>query len=305
MKVAVSGSSGLVGSSVVSLLTENGHSISKLVRTGSKDNSPDGKATIAWNPQSGEIESSKLDGLDAIVHLAGRSIASGKWTPEVKRDIRESRLNGTSLLCKALSKLSARPRVLVSASAVGYYGDRGDELLREDSAVGSGFLAELCRDWEAATEPASESGIRVVNLRIGVVLSTAGGALGKMLLPFQLGLGGQIGSGKQYMSWIALSELAGIVDFVLNNDDLFGPLNAVAPNPVTNLQFTKTLGAVLGRPTVFPVPDFGLKMLFGEMGDELLLSGQKVDASKLKLSGYRFQLPELEPALRHVLKSRI
>lgn len=305
MKVAVSGSSGLVGSAVVSWLTENGHSVSKLVRASSNDNLPDGKATIAWNPQSGEIQSNKLDGLDAVVHLAGRSIASGKWTPEVKRDIRESRLNGTSLLCGALSKLPARPKVLVSASAVGYYGDRGDELLREDSLVGRGFLAELCRDWEAATEPASKSGIRVVNLRIGVVLSTTGGALGKMLLPFQLGLGGQIGSGKQYMSWVALSDLVGIVDFALKNDDLFGPLNAVAPNPATNLQFTKTLGAVLGRPTIFPVPDFGLKMLFGEMGDELLLSGQRVDPAKLKSSGYRFQLPELEPALRQVVNNRI
>jgi uncharacterized protein (TIGR01777 family) len=272
-----------------------------LVRSSANERSQDGSRLIAWNPQSGEVDSSKLEGLDAVVHLAGRGIASGKWTPEVKQDIRDSRLKGTALLCQALSRLSVRPKVLVSASAVGYYGDRGAELLHEDSAAGTGFLAELCRDWEAATEPAGKSGIRVVNLRIGVVLSTVGGALAKMLLPFQLGIGGQIGSGKQYMSWVALNDLAGIVDFALSNDGLSGPLNAVAPNPVTNLQFTKTLGAVLGRPTILPVPDLGLRLLFGEMGDELLLSGQRVDASKLLAAGYQFELPDLEQALRRVI----
>ncbi|MGH9813472.1 MAG: TIGR01777 family oxidoreductase, partial [Candidatus Acidiferrales bacterium] len=208
---------------------------------------------------------------------------------------------GTRLLADALAKLSRRPRTLVCASAIGYYGDRGEETLREDSPPGKGFLAETCVEWEAAAKPAADAGLRLVHLRIGVVLHPAGGALKQMLLPFKLGAGGVIGSGRQYMSWIALDDLVGVFQHALANDSLCGPANAVAPNPATNREFTKTLGKVLSRPTIFPMPAFAARLAFGEMADELLLSSARVEPARLAASGYRFAYPQLEPALRHLL----
>jgi uncharacterized protein (TIGR01777 family) len=241
-----------------------------------------------------------LQGLDAAVHLAGESIAQ-KWTPESKVRILKSRARGTRLLSESFARLTQPPRVFLCASAIGYYGNRGDEILTEENASGSGFLAEVCREWEAACESATRKGIRVVNLRIGVVLSPTGGVLGRMLSPFRLGLGGRIGSGKQYMSWIAIDDLVAVILHALTCDKLSGPVNAVAPNPVTNFEFTKTLGRVLRRPTVFPVPAWAARLALGEMANDLLLASARVEPTRLASSGYEFQYPELEGALRHVL----
>jgi uncharacterized protein (TIGR01777 family) len=239
--------------------------------------------------------------MEAVVHLAGENIASGRWTAARKARIRSSRVMGTRTLCETLARLSQPPKVLVSASAIGYYGDRGAEPLWENSAFGTGFLAEVCRAWEEATQPAVQKGIRVVLLRIGIVLSPAGGALAKMLIPFQLGLGGVIGSGNQYMSWIALDDVAGVIAHALVTDTLQGPVNAVAPYPVTNREFTKTLGRVLRRPTVFPLPGFAARLAFGEMADALLLASTRVEPKRLLATQYVFRYPELEDALRHLL----
>jgi uncharacterized protein (TIGR01777 family) len=249
---------------------------------------------------AGTIDASALEGVDAVVHLAGENIAQ-RWTSSQKAKIRDSRIKGTQLLCETLARLSSPPKVLVSASAIGYYGDRGEQILTEDSPLGRGFLAEVCRGWEAATEPARQRGLRVVPLRFGVVLSPAGGALAKMLPPFRLGLGGMVGSGRQYMSWIALDDVVGAIQHAIVTDTLQGPTNAVAPQAVTNQEFTKTLGKALGRPTVFPLPAFAARLMFGEMADELLLASTRVQPAKLLGSGYRFRYPELEDALRHVL----
>ncbi|HEX9759711.1 MAG TPA: TIGR01777 family oxidoreductase [Candidatus Acidoferrales bacterium] len=295
MKVLVSGSSGLVGSALLPYLTTGGHAVTRLVRTST------GKNEAQWDPVGGTIDAAALEGHDAVVHLAGESIAQ-RWTPESKARIRDSRVKGTRLLAEALARLAQPPKVLVAASAVGYYGDRGDALLREDSASGSGFLAEVAREWEAATAPATAKGIRVVNLRIGVVLSPRGGALAKMLLPFKLGAGGVVGSGKQHWSWVALDDLLGIILFAATTDSLKGPVNAVSPTSVTNYEFTKTLGRVLRRPTIFPMPAFAARLVLGEMVDELLLSSAKVEPAKLTAAGYTFLFPELEGALRHLLR---
>jgi uncharacterized protein (TIGR01777 family) len=250
---------------------------------------------------TGSIDQARLEGLDGVVHLAGESIATGRWTAEKKARIRDSRVKGTRLLCESLARLDQPPRVLVSASAIGYYGDRGDEILHEDSASGSGFLAEVCHMWEAATEAASQRNIRVVNLRIGVVLSAMGGALATMLFPFRMGLGGIIGSGRQFMSWIALDDLLGSIAYALRTDTIRGPVNAVAPHPVTNREFTKTLGRVLARPTLLPMPAFAARLAFGEMADELLLSSARVEPARLSAAGYDFRYPTLEGGLRHLL----
>ena len=283
MKILVSGSRGLLGSALVPALEAAGHTVVRLRRS-----------------PAGGFESIPLEGADAVVHLAGENIA-GRWNGKKKRRILESRSLGTRTLAEAVARQNRPPRVVVSASAVGYYGDRGTEILREENTIGAGFLAEVCRQSEKAAEPAIKAGVRVVSLRIGVVLSAAGGALSKMLTPFQWGVGGRIGSGEQYMSWIAIDDLTGVLQHALSTDTLRGPVNAVAPNPVTNLQFTKTLGRVLGRPTIFPMPAFAARLAFGEMGEELLLSGQRVEPAKLLATGYRFRFPELEGALRHVL----
>jgi uncharacterized protein (TIGR01777 family) len=237
------------------------------------------------------------------VHLAGENIAKGRWNARKKARIRDSRVNGTRLLSEALTRLSKPPAVMVCASAIGYYGDRGDEVLREESASGSGFLAEVCRQWEAAAEPARKRGIRVVHLRIGVVLSPEGGALAQMLFPFRMGLGGKLGSGRQYFSWIAIDDLVTVIAHALTNDTLQGPVNAVAPHPVTNLEFTRTLGRVLARPTLFPMPALAARLAFGEMADELLLSSARVEPTRLLATAYQFRHPQLEGALRHLLGS--
>ncbi len=297
MKVLVSGASGLVGSALVPFLTAGGHRVTRLVRSQPRP----GVAEIHWDPAAGVQDLRSLEGMDAVVHLAGENIASGRWTAARKARIRDSRVTGTSTLCETLTRLAQPPKVLVSASAIGYYGDRGAEPLWENSAFGTGFLPEVCRVWEEATQPAVHKGIRVVLLRIGIVLSPAGGALAKLLFPFKLGLGGIIGSGKQYMSWIALDDVAGAIHHALVTDTLQGPVNAVAPFPVTNREFTKTLGWVLGRPTVLPLPAFAAHLALGEMADALLLASTRVEPKRLLATQYAFRCPELDGALRHVL----
>jgi hypothetical protein len=298
MNILVSGSTGLVGTALIPALASAGHEVVRLVRSNSKSPS---KEMVHWNPDANYIDAAGLDGLDAIVHLAGESIASGRWNGAKKSRIRESRVRGTRLLCETLSHAASPPGTLICASAIGYYGDRGDELLTESSPAGTGFLAEVCRDWEGACDPARQKGIRVVNLRTGVVLSTAGGALAKMLTPFKLGVGGVIGSGQQYMSCIALDDLVGAIAHTLATPPLAGPVNGVCPHPVTNREFTKTLGNVLGRPTVVPMPAFAARLALGEMADELLLASARVEPEKLLQSTYQFRYPTVESALRHVL----
>jgi uncharacterized protein (TIGR01777 family) len=297
MNILVTGSTGLVGSAVVAFLTSGGHQVARLVRAAPTP----GAAEIYWDPHAKTITTPALEGLDAVVHLAGENIATGRWNPAKKRRIRDSRVQGTRLLCDALAQLVEPPKVLVSASAIGYYGDRGERIMQEESRPGSDFLAEVCQAWEAATAPAEERGIRVVQLRIGVVLTPAGGALHQMLTPFKLGIGGIIGNGQQYMSWIALDDVVGIIHHVLTTDTLQGPVNAVSPNPVTNQEFTQALGQVLKRPTVLWMPSLFARIRFGEMADALLLSSTRVEPAQLSHSGYEFQFPELDGALRHVL----
>ena len=296
MKVLVTGSSGLIGSALVPVLLRGGHSITRLVRS---DPRPD-EAEIKWDPEAGKVDKQRLEGFDGVVHLAGENIA-GRWTAQKKARIRDSRVKGTRALCEALSRLEKPPKVMVCASATGYYGDRGDEVLRESSPPGSGFLSEVCREWEAATTSAAQKGIRVVTLRIGVILSSEGGALARMLFPFKLGLGGKIGTGAQYMSWIAMDDVIRIIARMLTGEGLRGPVNTVAPHPVTNLEFTKALGRVLGRLTPFPVPAFAARLAFGEMADALLLASTRVEPRRLAETGYPFRFPELEGALRHLL----
>lgn len=297
MNILVSGSTGFIGSALVSFLTANGHRVTRLVRSEPKP----GASEAFWDPAVGTIDVRGLQGVEAAVHLAGENIAEGRWTAAKKARIRSSRTEGTHLLAQALTELANRPKVLICASAVGFYGDRGDETLREDSAPGKGFLADVCRDWEAASKPAAAKGIRVVHLRNGVVLGPNGGALAKMLLPFRAGVGGVIGSGKQYLSWISLDDLLGAIYFALTNGSLSGPVNAVAPNPATNREFTKALGRVLKRPTIFPMPASAARLAFGEMADEMLLSSARVEPARLQAAGYQFKHPTLEEALRHVL----
>lgn len=298
MKILVTGSTGFIGSALIPFLTSGGYEVTRLVRAQPRP----GEAEIQWDPGVGKLDVAKLEGFAAMVHLSGESIAAGRWTTARKRRIRESRLKSTSLLCEALNRLEQPPKVLVCASAIGYYGNRGEEILREHSPAGSGFLAELCKDWEAASEPAVQKGIRVVRLRTGLVLGAEGGALARLLLPFRLGLGGKIGSGRQYMSWVVMDDLLGAVVHTVHTEALSGPVNVVAPHPVTNLEFTKTLGKVLGRPTLFPVPAFAVRVAFGEMGDELLLFSTRVEPARLAATGFAFRFPELEGALRHLLR---
>ncbi len=298
MNILVSGSTGLVGTALVSALNDAGHEVVRLVRT--KSRSPS-KELIGWDPEANYVDAAGLEGLDAVVHLAGEPIASGRWNAAKKARIRDSRVRGTQLLCAALSQTVKPPAVLISASAIGFYGDRGDEVLTEASREGNGFLAEVCREWEAATEPARQKGIRVVNLRFGVILSVHGGALAKMLTPFKMGVGGIIGSGRQYMSCIAIDDVICAIQYALSTASLAGPVNVVGPVPVTNYEFTKTLGQVLGRPTIFPMPAFAARLALGEMADELLLASNRVEPKKLLESGFQFQYPGLEAALRHVL----
>jgi uncharacterized protein len=294
MRIAITGASGMVGQKLFTVLGESGHQIVRISRS-------ERSGEVTWDPAEGKLDPSSLAGVDAVVHLAGENIAEGRWTEAKKARIRGSRVAGTRLVSETLAGMSDGPRTLVSASAIGYYGDRGAEPCSETSAPGTGFLPDVCTAWEAATAPAEAAGIRVVKLRIGVVLSPRGGALAKMLLPFRLGVGGVIGNGRQYVSWVALDELTRIIEFAIHQANLSGPVNAVAPQSVTNHEYTKTLGKVLGRPTIFPMPAFAARLAFGEMADALLLANTRVVPDRLNEAGYSFRHAELEPTLRQML----
>lgn len=299
MDVVVTGSSGLIGSALVPALAEAGHWVVRLVRSGG---APGGSDTLRWDPEAGTIDAAGLEGVGGVVHLAGEGIGNRRWTEAHKARIRDSRVLGTRLLAETLAKSGRPPAVLVSASAVGIYGDRGDETLTEDSPPGHGFLAEVAREWEAATAPAEKAGIRVSHLRSGIVLSAKGGALQKMLTPFRLGIGGRLGSGRQWMSWISIDDEVGAILHLLGEGAPAGPVNSTAPNTVTNAEFTEALGKALHRPTALPVPRAGLRLLLGgEMAEELLLGGQRVLPTRLLGSGYAFRAPELGTALELVL----
>jgi uncharacterized protein (TIGR01777 family) len=297
MKLLLSGSHGLVGKALSKSLTKDGYEVINLVRR----DRVYGKPEIEWHPNKGLLDASQIEGFDAVVHLAGESIASGRWTDEKKRRIRESRVLGTTLLSQALARLSRPPLRFICASAIGYYGSRGDEVLTEESRAGNDFLSEVCVEWERATQPASEKGINTCMTRFGIILDKEGGALEKMLTPFRLGLGGKIGDGKQWMSWIALNDVVSALGFLLESSSMHGPVNIVAPNPVTNADFTKTLGKVLSRPTFLSVPAFAARLAFGEMADGLLLSSAKVESKKLKDEGFKYRFPNLDAALSEVL----
>jgi len=299
MKILISGSHGLVGTALKSSLESEGHQVFPLVRR-----APYSESEVEWYPERGSLALSGMEGMDAVVHLAGESIASGRWTAEKKNRIRESRVKATTVLTEALGNLREPPKTLISASAIGYYGDRGDLILHEGNAPGNDFLAGVCAEWEKATESAPKKGIRVVLARFGIILSPEGGALKKMLPPFRLGLGGRVGTGRQWMSWIALEDVIGALKFTLAHDSLSGPVNFVAPNPVTNAEFTRTLGKSLSRPAIFPVPAFAARLLFGEMADALLLSSQRVAAARLKEAGYEFSYPTLDDAMRAALQKQ-
>ena len=296
MNVAITGSTGLVGTEVSRSLEGTGDKSLRLVRR-----DPSSANEIFWDPIKGALETEQLHGLDAVIHLAGENIASGRWTSAKKERIRNSRVANTNFLCRQLGELSEPPKTLIAASAIGYYGDRGSELCDEGVPPGEGFLPEVCVDWEAATQPARNAGIRVVNLRIGVVLTPRGGALAKMLFPFKMGVGGRIGSGQQVWSWITLQDLVRVIRRCLEDENFVGAVNAVAPNPVSNNDFTKTLGRVLGRPTLFPMPAFMAKLALGDMAEWLLLASSQVVPTKLTKNNFEFLYPELEPALRKML----
>lgn len=298
MKILISGSHGLVGEALIKSLSNDNHEIVRLVRRTSS-----GAGEIEWHPNQGRIDAQQLEGFDVVVHLAGENIASGRWSEDKKRAIRESRVKGTSLLSESLARTTRPPSVFLSASAIGYYGDRGDELLTEKSAPGDGFLPSVCIEWENATKAAVEKGIKTVYTRFGIILDRNEGALAKMLPPFQMGIGGKVGNGKQWMSWIALDDVINGLKFLMSDTSVNGPVNFVAPNAVTNAEFTKVLGQVLSRPTFFPVPAFGARLAFGEMADALLLSSQKVKPGVLQDKGFAFRWPTLAPALKHLLKS--
>jgi uncharacterized protein len=295
MNVLISGATGLIGSALIPALETGGHWVIRLTR------SPRSNEDVGWDPAAGEIDASHLEDLDAVVHLAGESIAEGRWTPQKKRRIMDSRTRGTRLLAETIADLFEPPKVLVSASAVGYYGDRGNELLREESGPGSDFLAEVCKAWEAAADPAREAGIRVVHPRFGLVLSTEGGALARTLPIFRLGGGGRIGSGRQYWSWVAIDDVVGAILHALTDNSVEGPVNVGSPNPLTNAEYTKILGQVLNRPTIFPLPAPMARLALGEVADALLLASQRIEPAKLKETGYEFRYLELEGALRHLL----
>jgi uncharacterized protein (TIGR01777 family) len=297
LRVAVTGATGLLGSALIPFLTTGGHTVMPVVRGRPR------AGQIGWDPAAGRLDPEQLEGVDAVIHLAGENVGT-RWTRERKQRIAESRVQGTRLLSETLAKLRRPPKVLVSASAIGVYGDRGDEVLTESSPIPEGdsdFFVELGRVWEGATEPARAAGIRVVLTRFGIVLTPAGGALKRMLLPFRMGAGGRIGSGRQWVSWVAVDDLIGGVHHAIMDESLSGPVNVTAPAPVTSREFAATLGHALGRPSMVPAPAFALKLMFGEMADTALLSSQRVMPVKLSESGYRFRYPELDAALRHVL----
>lgn len=293
MRVLVTGATGLIGSHLVPALQREGHQV---VRLGRRRDASD----FVWDPLRGQMDTGALDGVEAVVHLAGENIGQ-RWTEERKQRMWRSRVEGARLLADAIASVSSPPRTFISASATGYYGDRGDEALDEDAGPGRGFLAELCQAWEEAAQGAARAGTRVVNPRFGVVMSDKGGALARLLPLFRLGLGGALGDGRQYMSWIDIEDLVSAVLFLLRRDDLSGPVNVTSPNPVTNEEFTRTLARVLGRPAFLRVPAFALKAMMGQMAEEALLAGQRVLPRKLHQAGFAFQYPDLEGSLRHVL----
>ncbi len=297
MKILVAGSSGLIGTAFCSRLEREGHEVVRLVRRAPA------QGELYWDPEAGELEQEALEGIEAAVHLGGRNIAGGRWTATVKEQLRQSRVQTTQLLATRLAELVAPPKVLVCASAVGIYGHRRDEELDEESDTGEGFLAELGRAWEGASALAAEAGIRVVQARLGIVLSRRGGALAKMLLPFRLGVGGKIGDGRQYVGWISLEDAVAALIYAVENDALRGPVNLTAPQPVTNAELTRTLGRVLRRPTLLPLPAFAAKVVLGELAEEGLLASQRVRPTRLLEAGFEFAYPELEGALRHALSS--
>ena len=296
MRIVISGASGLVGSVLVPSLEAAGHEVVRLVRklTGSLPNE------ALWNPATGELDTAVIDGADAVINLNGRSIAEGRWNSFVKEELRSSRLDSTRTLVDAIGSAENPPGLLISASAVGYYGDRGDEILDESSSIGTGFLAELSRDWEAAALTAKSAKTRVALLRLGVVVAR-GGALGRMLTPFKLGLGGPIGSGRQFWPWIGIEDVCGVIDFILGNEEIEGPVNAVAAQEIRCSEFARTLGRVLSRPAVMPMPAFAARLALGEMADSLLLASQRVRPRVLENSGYTFRSPSLDGAIRTAL----
>ncbi|PYX82285.1 MAG: TIGR01777 family protein [Acidobacteria bacterium] len=293
-RILVSGVSGPLGAALLPSLRDRGYRVVRLVRGADSDDEQ-----ISWEPAK-PLPVESVSGFDIVIHLAGESIV-GRWTAAKKARIRDSRLLGTRNLAEALSRAAERPWVLITASAIGYYGNRGDEVLREDSSPGRDFLAELCRQWEEATQPSAQADIRTANLRIGLILSLAGGALPRMLIPFRMGVGGKIGQGRQWWSWVDVNDVVGAIHHVIKADSLQGPINVVAPRPVTNAEFTKTLAEVLNRPAIFPMPAFAARLAFGEMADELLLASQRVEPAKLISSGYPFQHSELRKALEDIL----
>jgi uncharacterized protein (TIGR01777 family) len=296
VQIAITGATGLIGRALCDALVADGHHVVRLVRR-----APHSVDEVQWDPAAGIVEPARLTGVDAVIHLAGENIGGGRWTDARKARILNSRVNGTRLLCDAIEKLQSPPKVLISASAIGYYGDRGDELLNEASGSGSGFLPDVCVAWERATESAATRGVRVVLLRTGAVQTPEGGSLQRMLLPFKLGIGGKFGTGKQWWSWIGIEDVTGVIRFALMNEKLAGPVNLVAPHPVTNEEFTKILARLLKRPAIAPIPRFALKVILGEMADGLLFSSARVEPKRLSEAGYQFHQTELEPTLRSLL----
>lgn len=299
MKVLISGASGLIGKPLQDALKIAGYKVVCLVRS----SRPVSSDAVVWDPTKGRIDAASLENFDAVIHLAGENIAAGRWTEERKKRILSSRVESTKTLVNSLFRLTHPPKMFICASAIGYYGNRFDEVCTEKSSSGSGFLAEVCRQWEGAAVQAEKAGIRTVLLRTGIVLSPDGGALGRMLLPFKLALGGRLGSGEQYMSWIAIDDMIGAILFILNHENVSGPVNAVAPNPVTNAEFTRILGKVLNRPAILPVPPFALRLLVGrELTDEVLLGSTRAAPEKLTDCGFTFAYPRLEQAFNKLLK---
>src|ERR1039457_4522337 len=294
-RILVSGVSGPIGASLLPSLKTRGFEVTRLVRGAAA-----GDDQISWNPAA-QIAPNMVSGCDAVIHLAGESIV-GRWTKPKKIKIRSSRVAGTTTLAEALAAAQDKPQVFVCSSAIGYYGDRGDEVLNEESKPGIGFLADVCREWEAATQAAAHAGIRTVQMRTGVVLSPKGGALGKMLTPFKMGVGGKIGNGRQWMSWIDVQDMVGAIHHILKSDLLQGPVNMGAPKPVTNAEFTNTLASVLSRPAIFPMPAFVVKLAFGEMGETVLLGSQRVEPTQLVMSGYPFRFSSLRASLENTLR---